>query len=128
MHSNQNRIIYFLYKVIKNSEKRNGEWLIMIEQRTRKPKPTNYETRIQLRLSQQLYEDLKAYAGEKHMSKVVRRIIENYLYEDGKIIQREELKRKKFMNREDQETTETVTKQHDTEQRTKTPSCDLFID
>ena len=100
----------------------------MIEQRTRKPKPTNYETRIQLRLSQQLYEDLKAYAGEKHMSKVVRRIIENYLYEDGKIIQREELKRKKFMNREDQETTETVTKQHDTEQRTKTPSFDLFID
>lgn len=100
----------------------------MIEQRTRKPKPTNYETRIQLRLSQQLYEDLKAYAGEKHMSKVVRRIIENYLYEDGKIIQREELKRKKFMNKEDQETAETVTKQHDTEQRTKTSSFDLFID
>ena len=75
----------------------------MLEQRTRKPKPTNYETRIQIRLSQQLYEDLKAYAGEKHMSKVVRRIIENYLYEGGKIIQKEELKRKKFMHKDEEE-------------------------
>ena len=75
----------------------------MLEQRTRKPKPTNYETRIQIRLSQQLYEDLKAYAGEKHMSKVVRRIIENYLYEGGKIIEREELKRKKFMHKDEAE-------------------------
>lgn len=81
----------------------------MLEQRTRKPKPTNYETRIQIRLSQQLYEDLKAYAGEKHMSKVVRRIIENYLYENGKIIQREELKRKKFMHKDEEEKAELKT-------------------
>lgn len=115
----------------------------MLEQRTRKPKPTNYETRIQIRLSQQLYEDLKAYAGEKHMSKVVRRIIENYLYEGGKIIEREELKRKKFMNKENEEVNidingvpeptgekviETVKVKQDIEQRTQTPSFDLFID
>lgn len=120
----------------------------MIEQRTRKPKPTNYETRIQIRLSQQLYEDLKAYAGDKHMSKVVRRIIENYLYENGKIVQREELKRKKFMHKDEEEekielkidapepnsekVVETIKREQDIEQRTcdlKTKnSFDLFID
>ena len=115
----------------------------MLEQRTRKPKPTNYETRIQIRLSQQLYEDLKAYAGDKHMSKVVRRIIENYLYENGKIIQREELKRKKFMHKDEEKTNiningvpeptgkeviETIKTEQAIEQRTQTPSFDLFID
>lgn len=121
----------------------------MIEQRTRKPKPTNYETRIQIRLSQQLYEDLKAYAGDKHMSKVVRRIIENYLYENGKIVQREELKRKKFMHKDEEEekielkiegapepngkeVVEIIKREQDIEQRTRDlktkNSFDLFID
>ena len=124
----------------------------MIEQRTRKPKPTNYETRIQIRLSQQLYEDLKEYAGEKHMSKVVRRIIENYLYGNKKIIQKEELKRKNFMQQKVEneyndlmeEINELkhesspnlngkviyneIQKQQEIEQRTKDKTFELFVD